>query len=156
MKKTNAMRILESKNIPFSVTEYEWDENYLDAVSAASKLNLDPDSVYKTIVMMNEKKEVFVFCVPAAHEVSLKKVRILTNSHLNPVKVAELQSITGYLRGGCSPIGMKKHFPVYIDESALKKEQIYISAGQRGMQLVLDPKDLQKACNAEFHQLIDG
>ena len=108
MKKTNAMRILETAGVPYSSAEYAWDEAHLDAVSAAQKLNIEPDMLFKTIVMISEDNEVFVFCVPAPSEVSLKKVRDITGKKITPLKLDALQKTTGYIRGGCSPLGMKK------------------------------------------------
>ena len=124
MKKTNAMRILEAAGVPYSSVEYVWDEAHLDAVSAARKLNIDPDMLFKTIVMISEDNEVFVFCVPAPSEVSLKKVRNITGKKITPLKLESLQKTTGYVRGGCSPLGMKKHFPTFIDETAQLYERI--------------------------------
>ena len=110
-KKTNAMRILETLSIPYRVVEYEFDEENSDAVTAAKKTGLPPEQVFKTIVMRNSNKEIFVFCVPADQEVNLKKVRMLTSSKaILPVKQAELLGLTGYIRGGCTPVGMKKKF----------------------------------------------
>lgn len=159
MTKTNAMRILEKENINFNVIEYEDDaEKKLELNAAnrlAEKLNLDPDSVFKTIVMRNEKKEIFVFCLSANNQVNLKKARNLTNSkEINSVKPEELLSLTGYIRGGCSPLGMKRNYPIFIDELALCSEKIYVSAGQRGLQLELAPEDLVKVSNATVCDLV--
>ena len=123
------MRILEAAGVPYSSVEYAWDEAHLDAVSAAQKLSIEPDMLFKTIVMMSEDNDVFVFCVPAPSEVSLKKVRNITGKKITPLKLDALQKTTGYIRGGCSPLGMKKHFPTFIDETAQLYDRIYVSAG---------------------------
>ncbi|MCQ2604141.1 MAG: Cys-tRNA(Pro) deacylase [Spirochaetia bacterium] len=150
-KKTNVMRIFESHNIDFTVAEYEVDENNLDAVSAARKAGLDPSVVFKTIVMRNDKNMIFVFCVNAESEVNLKKARAVTGSReIKPVKMTELLQLTGYIRGGCSPVGMKKVYPVYIDETAQLFDRIYVSAGLRGMQVCVSPDDLAAVVNGEF------
>ena len=148
MKKTNAMRILEAAGVPYSSVEYAWDEAHLDAVSAARKLSIDPDMLFKTIVMISEDNEVFVFCVPAPSEVSLKKVRNITGKKITPLKLESLQKTTGYVRGGCSPLGMKKHFQLY--------ERIYVSAGERGHVLCIAPADLQEICAAAFCDITEG
>lgn len=150
MKKTNAMRILEAADIPYGSVEYNWDEEHLDAVSAAQKLHIDPEAVFKTIVMISEDNEPFVFCVPAPAVVSLKKVKNITGKKITPLKMDALQKTTGYIRGGCSPIGMKKHFPTFIDETAQLYDHIYVSAGERGHMLCIAPADLQRLCAAPF------
>ncbi len=151
MKKTNAMRILESLGIEYEVLSYEWDEEHLDAVHASQTAGLLPQQVFKTIVMQDTDKAVFVFCLPADFSVSLKKARALTGSRdLDLIKLSQLQDLTGYIRGGCSPLGMKKHYPTYIEELAQLEEHIYVSAGQRGLQLKIKPEDLLHAANAAF------
>ncbi len=151
MKKTNAMRILESLGIEYEVLSYEWDEEHLDAVHASQTAGLLPQQVFKTIVMQDTDKAVFVFCLPADFSVSLKKARALTGSRdLDLIKLSQLQDLTGYIRGGCSPLGMKKHYPTYIEELAQLEEHIYVSAGQRGLQLKIKPEDLVHAANAAF------
>ena len=107
MEKTNVMRILDGKNIPYTTLSYQWDESHLDAQSAAAQLQVPPECVFKTIVMQDAANTVFVFCVPATAEVSMKKAKNLIGQKVTPLKPAALQSVTGYMRGGCSPIGMK-------------------------------------------------
>ncbi|MGB4405257.1 MAG: Cys-tRNA(Pro) deacylase [Sphaerochaeta sp.] len=151
MKKTNAMRILESLDIEYEVVSYDWDEEHLDAVHASHSAGLPSEQVFKTIVMQNSDNEVFVFCLPADFSVSLKKARSLTGSkEINLIKLENLLSLTGYVRGGCSPLGMKKHFPTFVEELALLQEHIYVSAGLRGFQLKIRPSDLVKASGASF------
>ena len=145
------MRILDSLGISYKVHEYEWDEEHLDALHASKNAGLDPERVYKTIVMRNSGKQVFVFCLPAAEEISLKKARALTNSkEIDLVKTSELLSLTGYIRGGCSPLGMRRKYPTFIEEISLIEDTIYVSAGQRGFQLEVAPEDLRRASDAVF------
>lgn len=152
--KTNAIRILEQKNIPFETKSYDFDENFSDAQTAAQKVGLPPEQVFKTIVMRNEHKQIFVFCVPANSEVNLKKVRALTGSkEIAPVKQNELLDLTGYIRGGCSPLGMKKKYTTFFDETAILFDAIAISAGQRGLQIFANAEKLTEAAEAEFAEL---
>ena len=144
------MRILEAAGIPYSSVEYVWDEAHLDAVSAAQKLNIEPNRLFKTIVLISEDNEIFVFCVSAHSEVSLKKARTIIGKKITPLKLDALQKTTGYIRGGCSPIGMKKHLPTFIDETAQLYDRIYVSAGERGHMLCIAPADLQEICVAAF------
>ncbi|MBQ7904915.1 MAG: Cys-tRNA(Pro) deacylase [Spirochaetaceae bacterium] len=158
MKKTNAMRILDSLQISYDVREYEDNTDHELTKGAANrtaeKLGLEPETVYKTIVMRSDKKEIFVFCQSADKEINLKKARTVARcKEITPIKQDELLSITGYIRGGCSPLGMKKQFTTFIDEFATLHEKICISAGQRGLQIIISPEDLAKACNAEFVDL---
>lgn len=155
MKKTNAMRILDSAGISYRSIAYTWDEDSPDAVSTAEKLNAEPETVFKTIVMISETKEISVFCVPAPSSVSLKKIKNITGQKITPLKMNELQKMTGYVRGGCSPIGMKKRFRTFIDETAQLYTQIYVSAGERGIMLRLAPTDLQHICDAVFEDITE-
>jgi len=153
--KTNAVRILESKNIVHSTVEYESDENEIDAVSVANKIGAEPETVFKTLVARNERNELLVFVIPGNFELNLKKAAKASGSKsIELIKVKELQPLTGYIRGGCSPIGMKKLFPTFIDETAQLNEKIYCSAGVRGMQLHLSPTDLLGVVEGEFCDLI--
>lgn len=159
MKKTNAMRILDGLKIKYETLSYDDDgEHELSrgaATQTAGKLGINPAACFKTIVMRSESKQVFVFCQSALHEINLKKARNACGAkEINPVKPDELLALTGYIRGGCSPLGMKKKFPTFIDESALSHEKIYVSAGMRGEQIALAPADLIKACGAEAVDLI--
>ena len=153
MKKTNAMRILESAHIPYETASYDDDgEHELGrgaAETLAKKLDIDPQLVFKTIVMRTETKELCVFCESAIHEINLKKARTVAGAkEIEPVKPDELLQLTGYVRGGCSPLGMKRKYRTFIDRCALDCEKIYISAGVRGEQIVIKPEDLIKACDA--------
>jgi Cys-tRNA(Pro)/Cys-tRNA(Cys) deacylase len=149
IKKTNAMRILDSMGIEYSTDAYEFDEERMDAVSAASSLGVSADAVFKTIVMRTDANEICVFCVPATAEVNLKKARAASGAgNIAPVRPAELLSVTGYIRGGCSPIGMKHRFRTFVDETVILHERVYVSAGIRGVQLVLSPGSLTRAADA--------
>ncbi len=149
--KTNAMRILESLGIDYKVHTYEFDEDHLDAVHAADSAGLPAERVYKTIVLQNTAKETFVFCLPAGAEISMKKARALTGSKdIDLIKMKDLQPLTGYIRGGCSPLGMKRHFPTFIEEMASLEDTIFVSAGQRGLQLEVEPEALRRAAGALF------
>lgn len=153
--KTNAVRILESNNIPHSTTIYEFNEEEIDAVSVAHKIGLNPETVFKTLVARNEKNELNVFVIPGSYELDLKKAARASNSKkIEMIKVKELQPLTGYIRGGCSPIGMKKLYPTFIDETAQLFNEIYISAGVRGMQVKLSPHHLARVIDGIFADLI--
>ncbi|MCX6169205.1 MAG: Cys-tRNA(Pro) deacylase [Ignavibacteriales bacterium] len=153
--KTNAIRILESQNISHTATEYESNEEEIDAISVAHKIGAEPETVFKTLVARNEKNEPLVFVIPGNFELNLKKAAVASASKkIEMIKVKELQPLTGYIRGGCSPIGMKKLFPTFIDETAQLFEKIYCSAGVRGIQINLDPTDLARITKAIFIDLI--
>lgn len=153
--KTNAMRILDSLSIPYTVYEYNWDEENLDAVHAAESMGLEKEKVFKTIVMKNNENKLFVFCLPSDFSISLKKARAITGSkEIDLLKTDELRKNTGYIRGGCSPLGMIKKYPTFIEETALLEDKIYVSAGERGYQICLDPEDLRRAAEAEFKDFV--
>lgn len=149
--KTNAMRLLEQKKISYEVIEYEFDEDHLDAIHASKSAGLNLEMVYKTIVMKGSSNNLYVFVTPAEFTISLKKARALTGEkEIELLKLDQLLKYTGYIRGGCSPIGMIKQYPTYIEALAELEEYIFVSAGKRGLQLKLTPADLQKATGAEF------
>jgi Cys-tRNA(Pro)/Cys-tRNA(Cys) deacylase len=155
MSKTNAIRILESKNIPHTTHTYEVDENDLSGTTVAGKIDAKQETVFKTLVVAGDKNGINVFCIPVTEELNLKKAATVSgNKNIEMVKVKDLFNLTGYIRGGCSPIGMKKNYPVFIEETAQLFEKIYVSAGMRGMQVCLSPEDLKNAVNAEFGDLL--
>lgn len=155
MTKTNALRILDAKKIKYSTESYEVDETKLDAVTVAEEIGADPESVFKTLVTVGDKNGINVFCIPANMELDLKKSAVVSkNKKIEMIKVKDITTITGYIRGGCSPVGMKKDFPTYIDETAQLFDEIYVSAGMRGRQVKLSPFDLLEAVNAKFEDLI--
>ena len=155
MIKTNAMRLLTTAKIPFETVEYQVDEDDLSGVHTAEMLGTDPDCMFKTLVCRDDKGGYFVFCIPVAYELDLKKCAAAAGvKRVEMIHVKELLPLTGYIRGGCSPIGMKKNFPILIDETATLYDRIYVSAGQRGCQLYLSPTDLAGYVDAQFADLL--
>jgi Cys-tRNA(Pro)/Cys-tRNA(Cys) deacylase len=156
MTKTNAIRILESRHIKHSSFSYEFNENEIDAVSVALKIGAEPECVFKTLVTTGDKIGTVIFCIPGNAELNLKKAAAASgNKSIEMIKMKDILNITGYIRGGCSPIGMKKLYDTYIDETAQIFDEIYVSAGIRGMQVKLSPVDLLNLINASFGDLID-
>ena len=154
-KTTNAMRLLTQAGISFDTQSYEVDEADLSGTHVASQLGLPPEQVFKTLIARGEKNGIMVFCIPAAEELDLKKAAALTrDKKIEMIHVRELQSLTGYIRGGCSPIGMKKKYPTFIDETAILFDRIYVSAGMRGMQIILRPDDLIQFTQAHTADLV--
>ena len=150
-QKTNAMRLLEQKGIAYETVEYEVDEDHLDAVHASQSAGLDPETVYKTIVMKGASNQLYVFVTPAEFTISLKKASALTGEkELELLKTDLLLKYTGYIRGGCSPLGMIRQYPTFIEALAELEDYIHVSAGKRGLQLKLTPADLQRATGAVF------
>ncbi len=153
LQKTNAMRRLDAAKIPYEIMEYEVDESDLSGVHIAEQIGLPCEQVFKTLVTRGDRTGITVFCIPADLEIDLKAAAAATgNKSIAMMPTSELLANTGYIRGGCSPIGMKKNYPTYIDESALRHERITVSSGTRGMQLYLSVKDLlsytgAKLCN---------
>jgi len=145
MKKTNAARLLDAHGVKYELTEYEVDENDLSAVSLAKKIGQDVEQIFKTLVLRGDKNGVLVVVIPGNAEVDLKKAAKLSgNKYVAMVQQKELLGLTGYIRGGCSPLGMKKLYPILMDESCLLFDFIFISAGQRGSQIKINPDDLIK------------
>ena len=155
MKKTNALRLLEKGNIPFETIEYKYDEDDLSAGTVAQKLGQDIDRVFKTLVLRGDKTGVFVCLIPGNSELDLKKAaKISGNKKAEMVLMKELLPLTGYIRGGCTPIGMKKPYPAFIHHSCMRFENIYISAGQRGMQIKISPESLIVFANITVTDLV--
>ena len=154
MTTTNAMRMLSRAGIAYRVSSYEVDESDLSGVHAAQALGIDPDCMFKTLVARGDKKGLSVFCIPVAEELDLKKAAAITgDKKVEMIHVKELLNLTGYIRGGCSPVGMKKKYPTYIDETAVLFDEIYVSAGLRGQQVILNPEDLRAITDASFADL---
>ena len=146
MKKTNAARYLDSLKIDYKLVEYEVDGSDLSAESVARKVNLPLEQVFKTLVARGDKTGVFMACVPGNTDLDLKAMAAVSgNKNVEMVHVGEIQSLTGYIRGGVSPIGTKKQYPIFMDESAMKFPVISISAGARGSQIFISPGNLTKA-----------
>ncbi len=155
MIKTNAMRMLDAARIPYQTLEYEVDESDLSGVHIAETLRFPPEKMFKTLVAKGDKTGTLVFCVPVAGEIDLRRAASITgNKKIEMIHVKDLLALTGYIRGGVSPIGMKKKFPTYIDESALAFEEITVSSGTRGAQLLLNRETLLKFIGAKTADLI--
>ncbi len=149
IKKTNAARFLDTLKLPYSMCQYEVDETDLSGVHAAHMLGVIPEVVFKTLVARSDSKQLLVACIASSSEIDLKALAKIANvKRCELIAVKELLGLTGYVRGGCSPLAMKKHYPTFIDASALHHEKIYVSAGLRGVQLLLSPNDLIKASQA--------
>ena len=143
MNKTNAMRLLDSAGIKYDCIEYEIDENDLSGLHIAEQTGLDPDIMFKTLVAKGDRNGYLVFCIPVSAELDLKKCAAVTgDKRVELVAVKDLLSITGYIRGGCSPVGMKKKFSTIFDETVILFSKITVSAGVRGCQLLLDAKSI--------------
>ena len=156
MKKTNAARILDQYKITYDLVEYEVDENDLGATNVARKLGQDVEQVFKTLVLRGDKTGIFVVLIPGNTELNLKKTAKLSgNKSVEMVQMKELLPLTGYIRGGCTPIGMKKAYPNYIHESCILYDTIYISAGIRGMQIRISPDDLIELTKMTTGDFID-
>ena len=154
VQKTNAMRLLDSAGIYYSMASYDYDESDLSGVHAAQELGVSEDIVFKTLVTRGDGNAFFVFVIPVAESLDLKKAaKASGNKSIEMIHVKEILDITGYIRGGCSPIGMKKSYPTYIDETAVLFDEIYFSAGKRGVQIILNPETLAEVSNAEFADL---
>ena len=154
MTKTNAMRLLEEAKIPFTVECYEVDEDDLSGIHTAAVLGVeDPGCMFKTLVTRG-KGGFFVFCIPVAAELDLKKCAAAAGEKsVEMIHVKEMLSVTGYIRGGCSPVGMKKKYPTYIDETAILYDEIYVSAGIRGQMMRLPPDALLEFVDAKYAEL---
>ena len=154
MIKTNAMRMLSAAKIPFEALEYTVDENDLSGVHIAEQIGYPLEQVFKTLVARGDKTGPLVFCIPCAEELDLRRVAAITgNKKIEMIAVKDLLGLTGYIRGGVSPIGMKKKFPTWVDESALEHDKITVSSGTRGAQLLLDRAKLLQFIQAETAHL---
>ncbi len=152
--KTNAARILDSLGIPYVLHMYDVDESDLSAVHVAQMLGAEPYSVFKTLPARTEKRDVCMFCIPGPAELDLKKAAKASGcKSIEMVPLKELFALTGYMRGGCSPVGAKKPYPVYLDELAFAFDRIFVSAGRRGMNFELAPDELARATEATITDL---
>ena len=153
--KTNAMRILDKHNIEYKIITYDNKDGKIDGISVARKIGKDLKSVFKTLVAQGNSGDIYVFIIPVAEELDLKKAgKIAGEKKVEMVHVKDITKYTGYIRGGCSPIGMKKDYPTFIDESASILDSIVISGGKIGVQIELDIKDLQEITQAISCKLI--
>jgi len=152
MTKTNAMRLLDAAGVSYRFAEYDFDEADLSGTHAAIAIGMPPEQVFKTLVTRGDKTGIVVFCIPVNRELDLKKAAAVSgNKKLELVPVKELPALTGYVRGGCSPVGMKKKYPTFIDETAFLLDEISVSAGVRGGQVILLPQRLKT-----FTQALDA
>lgn len=148
-EKTNVMRLLDKEKIAYTAHEYDHSDGAIDGVAVAQRLGQDPAQVFKTLVTRGASGSFFVFCIPVAKELDLKKAaKSVKEKSVAMIHVAEINQITGYIRGGCSPLGMKKRFITVFDESVLGHTSVMVSAGKIGYQVEAAPKDLMRLCNA--------
>lgn len=155
INKTNVARLLDKAKIDYQLIPYEVDESDLSAIHVAEQLGEDVNHVFKTLVLKGDKAGFFVCVIPGHEEVDLKlAAKVSGNKNCEMIPMKELLATTGYIRGACSPIGMKKHFPTFIHEICLEYSSIYVSAGQRGLQIKLAPSDLIKEVAATVCKLI--
>lgn len=149
--KTNAVRLVEQAGISCKEQFYEYQEDDLSGMHAAQVLGMPPEQVFKTLVARGPKTGIHVYCIPVCCELDLKKAaRVAGDKSMELVAVKELLPLTGYIRGGCSPVGMKKQYPTVLDETCILFEEIAVSAGERGHQMLLNPEDLAKITNATY------
>lgn len=152
MTKTNAMRLLDAAGIAYRTAEYEYDEADLSGKHAAEQIGLPEEQVFKTLVTRGDKTGILVFCIPVSDELDLRRAASVSgNKKLEMIHVKELLPLTGYMRGGCSPIGMKKKYPTYIDETSILFDEIAVSAGMRGEQIIIAPDELSKFVDAKVY-----
>ena len=155
IQKTNAMRILDSKKIKYSIIEYDIEDGKIDGISVARKTGQNIEEVYKTLVTIGASKELYVFVIPVACELSLKKAaKAAKEKKVEMIHVNDILKFTGYIRGGCSPIGMKKIYKTFIHEAAKDIDTICVSGGKKGLQIRLIPKELVDISKAELVDLI--
>ena len=154
--KTNAVRLVEQAGIPCREQFYEFDESDLSGTHAAQAIGMPPEQVFKTLVARGEKTGINVFCIPVCCELNLKKAaKAAGDKNMELVAVKELLGLTGYIRGGCSPVGMKKKYPTFFDETCVLWEEIAVSAGARGHQMILPPEKLAELVSAKLVDLTE-
>lgn len=154
MTRTNVMRLLDAAGIAYETREYPWQEDDLSGTHAAQELGMPPEQVFKTLVARGDKTGPLVFCIPVEENLDLRKAAAASgNKRVEMLPLRELTALTGYQRGGCSPIGMKKKFPTCIDETAILFDTIGVSAGMRGAQILLNPQALADYIGAQFAEL---
>lgn len=152
--KTNVLRILDQKKIKYRIKEYEYDENHLSGEHIVNQVDLDANQIYKTLVLKGID-DYLVCCIPVLEEIDLKKLAKVTHhKKVEMIHQKDLLKVTGYIRGGCSPIGMKKTFPTYYQKSILELEEVAVSAGKRGLQVILKPQDLIDCTNGKVIDVI--
>ena len=153
--KTNAVRLIEQAHIPCTEAFYEYDEKDLSGIHAANAIGMDPEQVFKTLVARGERTGINVFCIPVCCELDLKKAaKAAGDKNMELIPVKDLLNLTGYIRGGCSPVGMKKKYPTYFDETCQLWEEIAVSAGARGHQMIVPPEELAALVGAKLMDII--
>ena len=154
--KTNAMRLMDAAKIPYRAVEYEYDESDLGGEHVAAVTGMNPNQVFKTLVARGDKKGILVFCIPVSCTLDLKKAaHAAGDKKVEMIHMKELLGLTGYIRGGCSPVGMKKKYPTFMDETAALYDEIAISGGARGLQMVLDPQQLMEYAEITAADLVE-
>ncbi len=154
-EKTNVMRLLDKAKIKYEPHEYPHGSEAVDGLTVAKLCGFDPECVFKTLVARGTSKNVYIFVIPVSSELDLKKAaKAAGEKSVEMVKVSEINALTGYIRGGCSPVGMKKRYPTFINESAKAKNTVYVSAGKIGSQVELEPLALAEICGAQFSELV--
>lgn len=153
-KKTNAMRILEKEKISYKIHYYDTKDGHIDGISVAKKMKENPNTVFKTLVTQGHSKNYYVFVIPVEKELNLKKAaKSVNEKNVEMIKVSEINKVTGYIRGGCSPIGMKKLYKTVFDTSAKNFGAIFISGGKIGFQIEASPFDIAKSCSGIFENI---
>ena len=153
--KTNAMRILDREEINYNQYSYDYSDGMIDGITVAGRIGKSPEEVYKTLVAQGVSGEYYVFIIPVDEELNLKAAaKSVKEKSIHMIKVSDITKVTGYVRGGCSPLGMKKSYKTILDKLAEELDMIIVSAGKIGYQIQLDPKDLIKITNGEFHNII--
>ena len=152
--KTNAVRLVEQAGIPCREVFYDFDENDLNGNHAASAIGMPPEQVFKTLVARGERTGINIFCIPVCCELNLKKAaKAAGDKNMELVPMKELLSLTGYIRGGCSPVGMKRKYPTFFDETAILFDEIALSAGARGHQMLVPPDDIVRLTNSTYSDI---
>ena len=153
--KTNAMRILDSEKIVYNQYSYDYSDGLIDGITVAGRIGKSPEEVFKTLIAQGVSGEYYVFIIPVDEELNLKAAaKSVKEKSISMIKVADITKVTGYVRGGCSPLGMKKNYKTVIDSMAEYLDMIIVSAGKLGHQIQLKPEDLIRTTNGEFHNII--
>ena len=153
--KTNALRILDKQKITYAIKEYRCDEEHLSGDHIIEQVDMQPEQIYKTLVLQDNNKQYLVCCIPVFDEIDLKKLaKVAKAKSVNMIHQKDLLNITGYIRGGCSPIGMKKVFPTYFDQQILNQKEVAFSAGKRGYQMIVNPIDLINYLNVVVESVV--
>ncbi|MGL4849022.1 MAG: Cys-tRNA(Pro) deacylase [Clostridium sp.] len=155
MQKTNAMRILDKKKVAYEALEYDATDGHIDGAAVAEKTGQEPETVYKTLVTVGSSKALYVFVIPVLEELDLKKAaKVAGEKKIEMIHVKDINKFTGYIRGGCSPLGMKKEYKTFFQKEAIDLEKIVFSGGKIGLQIEMNPKDLEKAIRVSFEDVI--